>query len=98
MEILRGLALMKSKLEGLYHHQKHAAHIISFKDKFTHAQPLLHDMKGLKTFQINLFPIIYFMFKCKEMIATPIFHSLFAPKSERSCTKLKRTITNRTIL
>ena len=43
----------KSKLEGLYCHQKHAAHIINFKDKFTHAQPLLHDMKSLNIFQIN---------------------------------------------
>ena len=35
----------KSKLEGLYHHQKYAARIISFKDRFTPAQLLLHDMK-----------------------------------------------------
>ena len=35
----------KSKLEGLYRHQKHAARTINFKDKLTHAQPLLHDMK-----------------------------------------------------
>ena len=32
--------------EGLYHHQKHAARIINFKDRFTHAQPLLHEMKS----------------------------------------------------
>ena len=38
----------KSKLEVLYRHQKHAARIISFKDRFTHAQSLLHDMKALK--------------------------------------------------
>ena len=43
----------KSKLEGLYCHQKHAARIINFKDKFTLAQPLLHDMKSLNIFQIN---------------------------------------------
>ena len=37
----------KSKLGGLYHHQKHAARIINFKDIFTLDQPLLHDM-GIK--------------------------------------------------
>ena len=34
----------KSKLEGIYRHQKHVAPITNFKDRFTHAQPLLHDM------------------------------------------------------
>ena len=72
----------KSKLEGLYRHQKHAARIINFKDRFTHAQPLLHNMKALNIFQINLFHIIFFMFKCKKKIALPIFHNLFTSKSE----------------
>ena len=48
----------KSELEGLYYHQKHAAHIIISKDKFTHVQLLLYDMKVLNIFQINLFHII----------------------------------------
>ena len=74
----------KSKLKGLYRHQKHAALMIFFKDKFTHTQPLLHDMKALNIFQINLFRIIYFMCKYKEKIGTPIFHSLFTPKPEYS--------------
>ena len=74
----------KSKLKGLYRHQKHAALIIFFKDKFTHTQPPLHDMKALNIFQINLFLIIYFMFKYKEKIGTPIFHCLFTPKPEYS--------------
>ena len=72
----------KSKLEGLYCHQKHAARLINFKDKFTNAQLLLLGVKALYIFQINLFCIIYFMFKCKEKIARPFFHSLFTPKSE----------------
>ena len=37
----------KSKLGGLYHHQKHAARIINFKDTLILDQPLLHDM-GIK--------------------------------------------------
>ena len=66
-----------SKLEGIYCHQKHAARIIDFKDRFTHAQPLLHNMKALNIFQINLFRIIFFMFKCKKKIVPPFFHNLF---------------------
>ena len=54
-----------------------AAHIINFKDRFTHAQSLLHNMEALNIFQINLFHIIFFMFKCKKKIAPPIFHNLF---------------------
>ena len=74
----------KSKLEGLYRHQKQGARIINFKDRFTYAQPLLHDMKALNIFQINLFYIIYFMFKFKNKIAPPIFHNFFSPKPEES--------------
>ena len=51
-------------------------------NKFTHVQPLLHEMKALSIFQINLFHIIYFIFKWKEKIAPPIFHSLLTPKAE----------------
>ena len=72
----------KSKLEGLYRYQKHMVRIMNFKDKFTNAQPLLHDMKALNIFQINLFHIICFMFKCKEKINSPIFRSLLTPKAE----------------
>ena len=50
----------KSKLKGLYRHQKHAARIINLKDRFTHAQRLLHNMKALNIFQINLFRIYIF--------------------------------------
>ena len=77
-----GKHLKKSELEGLYRHQKHVARIINFKDRFTHAQPLLHNMKTLNIFHINLFHIIFFMFKCKKKIAPPIFHNLFTPKLE----------------
>ena len=72
----------KNILEGPYYHQKYAASIINFKDRFTYAQPLLHGMKALNIFQMNLFHIIYFMFKCKKKIALPICHSLFTPRHE----------------
>ena len=72
----------KSKLEGLYGNQKHAACIINFKDIFVHVQPLLHEKKALDIFQINLFHITSFMFECKKKIAPAIFHNLFTPKPE----------------
>ena len=72
----------KSKLEGLHRHQKHAARIINFKDRFTHAQPLLHNMNTLNIFQRNLFNIIFFLFKCKKKIAPSVFHNLFTPVPE----------------
>ena len=65
MQVFPGQSTYKSKLEGRYCHQKHAALTISFKDKFTYAQPLLHGMKALSIFQKNLFHIIYTTFKCK---------------------------------
>ena len=51
-------------------------------DRFTHAQPLPHNMKALNIFHINLFHIIFFIFKCKKKITPPIFHNLFTPTPE----------------
>ena len=34
----------KSQLEPLYRQQKHLARLINFKDRYTHAKPLLIDM------------------------------------------------------
>ena len=73
----------KSKLEWLYLHQKQAARIINFRDRFTHAQSLLHDMKTLHIFQKNIFGIIFFTFKCKKVIALTIFHNFLKPKPEK---------------
>ena len=50
-----GKLLYKSKLEGLYHYQKHAGFITNFENRFSHAQTLLHEMKVLNIFQANLF-------------------------------------------
>ena len=72
----------KAKLEGHYCYQKHAPGIINFNDRFIDVQPLLHDIKALKIFQINLVHIIYFMFKCKKKIAALIFYSFFTLKLE----------------
>ena len=58
----------ESKLEGFYCHQKHAARIINFKDRLSHVQPVLNNMKALNIFQIYLFHIIFFMFKYNRNI------------------------------
>ena len=52
----------KSKLERLYRCQKHAARVIYHKNRYTHASPLLNDMKALnfilvKYFQYSVFYI-----------------------------------------
>ena len=56
----------KSKLERLYRCQKHAARVIYHKDRYTHASPLLNDMKALNIFKLNIFNILCFMYKCKQ--------------------------------
>ena len=70
---------LQIKLVRIYLHQKHVARIINFMDKFTDVQPILHDMKALNIFQINLFHTCF-----TYLLSTirAIFHSLFKPKSE----------------
>ena len=41
----------KSKFERLYRCQKYAARVIYHKDRYTHASPLLNDMKALNVFK-----------------------------------------------
>ena len=57
----------KSKLERLYRCQKNAARVIYHKYRYTHASPLLNDMKALNVFQLNIFNILCFMYKCKQI-------------------------------
>ena len=55
----------KSKFERLYRCPKHAARLIYHKDWYTHASPLLNYMKALNVFNLNIFSILCFMYKCK---------------------------------
>ena len=45
----------KSKLKTLLYKQKHGARIINFKDKLTHAEPLLQELGALKHIPIKYF-------------------------------------------
>ena len=66
----------KSKLERLYRYQKHAARVIYHKDWYTHASPLLNDMKALNVFKLNIFNILCFMYKCKKYLNPPVFRNV----------------------
>ena len=45
----------KSNLQALCRHQKHAARIINFKDKFTSAKPLFEQINTMTVDQMNIF-------------------------------------------
>ena len=76
----------KTKLLPLYRQQKHAIRVINFKDRLTHAKPLLVEMRVLSLYEINIFQVLCFMFKCKEKIAPKVFHFLFTLKPENKYT------------
>ena len=62
----------KSKLELLCRRQNHAACLIYFKNRYAHAKPLLNDMKALNIYELNIFNILCFMYKCKYDMCPPI--------------------------
>ena len=72
----------KSKLKRLYRCQKHAARIIYPKDRYTHASPLSNDMKTLNVFQLNIFNILCFMYKCKQNLNPPVFRNIFTHRTK----------------
>ena len=72
----------KSKLERLYRRQKHAAHVIYHKDRYTHGIPLLNDMKALNVFQLNIFNVLCFMYKCKQNLNHPVFRNIFTYRTK----------------
>ena len=70
----------KTNLASLYRSQKHAIRVINFKNRFTHTKPLFQEMKILNIYEINVFKILCFMFKCKNKTSPPIFHKVFQLK------------------
>ena len=76
----------KSKLELLCRRQKHAARLIYFKDRYTHAKPLLDDTKALNIYELNIFNILRFMYKCKYDMCPPIFEDVYNLKSRNKYT------------
>ena len=70
----------KTNLASLYRSQKHAIRVINFKDRFTESKPLFKKMKILNVYEINIFQVLCFMFKCKMKTSPPIFHMIFQLK------------------
>ena len=73
----------KSKLERLYRCQKHAARVIYHKDWYTHASPLLNDMKALNVVKLNIFNVLSSMYKCKQNLNPPVFRNIFTHRTKR---------------
>jgi len=67
----------KTKLSSLYKRQKLASRIIFYKDKRTHANPLLKQMNALNVYQINIYQNILFMLKHKLGIVPSRFINNF---------------------
>ena len=66
----------KSKLNCIYRTQKHAIRVIYFKDRYTHSKPLFDDIKAMNVYEINVFQILSFMFKCKNKLVPLIFEKI----------------------
>ena len=81
----------KSKLKTLLRKQKHAARLINFKDKLTHAKPLLLDMKALNIYQLNIFQILIFMQKVKTQHIPYVFTNSFKIYSNKYNTRTTNT-------
>ena len=82
----------KSKLEGIYRHQKHAARLINFKHHTSHAIPLLRDLNAFSVFQQNIYNVLCFMYKCKNRLCPKILSNIYIVKSENKYTMRNRFI------
>ena len=72
----------KSKLKPLHCQQKHVARLINLKDRFTHAKPLLFNMNILNIYEVNIFNVLCFMFKCKINLCPVSFSDLYSCKEK----------------
>ena len=72
----------KSKIKRLYRFQKYAARVIYHKVRYTHASLLLNDMKVLNVFQLKIFSILCFMYKCKQNLNPPVFCNIFTHRTK----------------
>ena len=72
----------KSKSEHFCRCQKHAARVIYHKDWYTHASPLLNNMKALNVFPLNIFNILCFMYKYKQNLNLPVFCNIFTHRTK----------------
>ena len=81
----------KSKLNTLHRRQKHASRIIYFKDKNTHAKPLLKKLNALNIYQLNVYQVLLFMHKVKNNSIPNVFKNAFIINSNKYNTKNANT-------
>ena len=90
----------KTKLSVLLRRQKHASRIIYFKDKYTHARPLLKELNALNIYQLNINNTLLFMHKVKNNTIPNIFKQSFKinkkPRALRFALQSMRKRTKRT--
>ena len=67
--------------------QKHASHIISFKDRYTHAKPLMTSLNTLNIYQLNIYKILLLMNKVKNNNITHVFKQSFSIVNSKYNTK-----------
>ena len=82
----------KCKLQALYHHWKHAARIINFKDKFTSAKALLEQINAMAVYEMNMFQTPCFMYLCKNGNTPSIFKHIYKLKPINKYTKKSKNI------
>ena len=77
----------KTNLKILLRRQKHASRIIFFKDRYTHAKPLMTSLNALNIYQLNIYKILLFMHKVKNNIITHVFKQSFSVVNNKYNTK-----------
>ena len=77
----------KTNLILLLRLQKRATRTIYFKDKFTHAKPLMVSLNALKIYQLNIYQTLLFMNKIKNNNTLPIFQPSFTEANNKYNTK-----------
>ena len=82
----------KSKLQALYRHQKHAARVINFKDKFTSAKPLLAQINAMAVYEMKIFQTLSFMYLCENGNTPSIFKHFYTLKPINKYTTRSKNI------
>ena len=77
----------KTNLSILLRRQKHASRIVYFKDRYTHAKPLMISLNALNIYQLNIYKILLFMHKVKNNNITHVFKQSFSEVSNKYNTK-----------
>ena len=81
----------KTKLNVILRRQNQASRIIYFKNRYTHARPLLKDLHALNIYQLNINNTLLFMHKVKNNTIPNIFRQSFKINKNKYNTKSTNT-------